>query len=193
MLDQIRSLSGRLGFREGSLEFLAYVVELEHGRVFDRLEGRWVRNPETFYILLSHYAKSDSIPEVGKLIKFRDLPGGYAYAEAFAKRAESPIAEAFGSEPCKLVEAAKPLNGIEARYGDSSVIIRALPKIPLTYVLWGSNEFPACCSILMDASATNYLPTEDIAVLGELTTKRLMLSLKNFHKNAIRRFRCSPE
>ena len=70
------------------------------------------------YIILCHYAKSDPIPTVGKLIKFRDLPGGYAYAETFTKRAEYPIAEIFGSEPNKLVEAARALNGIEAKCGN---------------------------------------------------------------------------
>ena len=174
--DEIRTLSGRLGFRKNSLEFLAYSMELELGRIFDKLKGEYVENPKILYMMLSHYAKSDPVQKVGKLIKFRDLPGGYAYEGAFTKRAVDPIAQIFGSEPNKLVEAARVLNGIEAKYGDSSVEVPALPKVPITYVLWKGNEFPASSSVLLDASASHYLPTEDIAVLGEITTMRLKSS-----------------
>lgn len=178
--NQIRTLKGRLGFKaEGSLDFLAYCLDLGSGRVFDKLKGKYVVNPETLYVLLSHYAKNDPIERVGKLIRFRDLPGGYAYEAAFTRRAVHPIAEIFVSKPEKLLEAAEPLNGIEVKYGDSSVEILALPKIPLTYVLWrGSEEFPASSTILFDESASNYLPTEDLAVLGEITTIRLKVSLE---------------
>jgi hypothetical protein len=171
--NEIRTLSGRLGFKKNSLEFLGYRMELEFGRIFDKLKGEYVENPTMLYIMLSHYAKSDPIQKVGKLIKFRDLPGGYAYEGAFTKRAVDPIAQIFGSEPNKLIEAARVLNGTEAKYGDSSVEIPALPTVPITYVLWKSNEFPASSTVLLDASASHYLPTEDIAVLGEVTTMRL--------------------
>jgi hypothetical protein len=175
--DEIRTLSGRLGFRKDSLEFLAYSMELEFGRIFDKLKGEYVENQRMLYIMLSHYAKSDPVQKVGKLIRFRDLPGGYAYEGAFTKRAVDPIARIFGSEPNKLVEAARVLDGIEAKYGDSSVEIPALPTVPMTYVLWKSNEFPASSTVLLDASASHYLPTEDIAVLGEITTMRLARAL----------------
>jgi len=177
--NQVRTLKGRLGFKtEDSLEFLAYSLELTSGRIFDKLEGKYVTKPETLYVLLSHYAKNGPIDRVGKLIKFGGLPGGYAYEAAFRIRAVHPIAEIFGFEPKKLVEAAEPLNGIEAKYGDSSVEIPALPKVPLIYILWKSSEFPASSTILFDVSASHYLPTEDIAVLGEITTTRLKSSLQ---------------
>jgi len=177
--NQIRTLKGRLGFKaEGPLEFLAYSLELTSGRIFDKLKCKYIMKPETLYVLLSHYAKNDPIDRVGKLIKFGDLPGGYAYEAAFSRRAVHPVAEMFGFEPKKLVEAAEPLNGIEVKYGDLSVEIPALPKVPLIYVLWKSNEFPASSNILLDVSASHYLPTEDIAALGEITTARLKSSLE---------------
>ena len=73
-----------------------------------------------------------------------------------------------------MTQAAKLLGGVERSFGDASFEVEALKGIPLTYILWGAEEFPAVANILYDESASNYLPTEDLAVLGELTTSRLI-------------------
>ena len=126
------------------------------------------------YILLAHYSKAEPIERTGRLVRFADLPGGYAYESAFIQRAVLPLAETFGGDPEMLARAAKFFEGIRLSYGDVSVEIPALPKVPLVYVLWrGDDEFQPSASILFDASASNYLPTEDLAVLTQLTTLRL--------------------
>jgi hypothetical protein len=175
---QIRTLSGRLGFRRNTLEFLGYMIKLESGKVYDEIRDSRVRNPETLFVLLAHYSQAKPTDIVHRLIKFRDLPGGYAYEAAFTKRAVSPIAEIFNDKPEVLVEAAKLLNGTKREYGDSSVEIPALPRVPLLYILWKNDEFPASATTLFDTSASYYLPTEDLAVLAELTTARLRHSLE---------------
>ena len=172
--NQICSLVGKLGFERHPLRFLGYVVELDSGEVYDEIRGVYVKNPETLYKLLTHYSKAEPVERTGRLVGFRDLPGGYAYEGAFVRRAVFPIAKMFGSDPERLVKAAMFLNGIGLSHGDASVEIPALPKVPLTYVLWlGDDELQPSASVLFDASASNYLPTEDLAVLAELTTLRL--------------------
>ncbi|MFX1250258.1 MAG: DUF3786 domain-containing protein [Promethearchaeota archaeon] len=177
----IRTLAGRLGFDSKQLEFLGYAVELESGRVYDKLKDVDVKNPRTLYVLytlLAHYSKSKLTQRVEKLIKYRELPGGIAYEGAFMQKAVSPITKIFGTKPEMLVEAAKLINGTQVEYGDFSTEIPALPKIPLSYILWeAADEFPSSATILFDASARHYLHTEDLAVLAELTTKRLEHSL----------------
>ena len=180
--DQIRTLSGRLGFQRRRLEFLGYVIESESGEAYDNIRRCRVTNPETLYVLLAHYLQAKPTDIVRKLIGFRDLPGGYAYEDAFRKRAVSPIAEIFNDKPELLVEAAKLLKGIKRDYGDSSVEIPALPKIPLVYILWKSDEFPVSANMLFDMSASRCLPTEDLAVLAELTTTRLRHSLERIDR-----------
>lgn len=171
--EQIRSLICKLGF-ESSVKFLGYVVELDSGKIYDKLKGGYVKNPETLYILLAHYSKANLTERTGTLVRFADLPGGYAYESAFIQRAISPLTKMFGNKPENLVEAGRILDGVRLAYGDASVEIPALPKIPLTYILWqGDNEIQPSANILYDASASNYLPTEDLAVLAELTTSRL--------------------
>jgi hypothetical protein len=167
-------LNGRLGFERDLLQFLGYTVELVSGRVYDRIKSAYVKKPDTLYVLLAHYSEAEAVERVGRLIKFEELPGGYAYNEAFLRRAVSPLAQVLGGNPENLLKAAEMLGGTLLHYGDASVEIPALPLIPVIYVMWkGSEEFDASLSIFFDASASHYLPTEDLAVLAELTTCRL--------------------
>ena len=63
--------------------------------------------------------------------------------------------------------------------GDASFILPAMPRIPLQYILWeGDDEFPPSVQLLFDSSVDRYLPLEDIVVLGQITTGRL-ISLSN--------------
>lgn len=160
-------------------DFLGYALNLETGTISDRLSNNAVgningRHIQILTVLLAHYSLASPIPLSGKLVKFKDIPGGYAYEGAFNQRAIQPIAEVFGENPEELLEAAKLLGGLRLNLGDFSFEVAALKAIPLTYILWAAGEFPASASILYDESASNYLPTEDLAVLGELTTCRLL-------------------
>lgn len=164
------------------LEVLGYVVNLDSGRIVDSLRGNGdVARVEfeVLHVLLKHYANSEPVERNGTLVKFADLPGGYAYEKAFLQRAVLPVAEAFGEKPERLVESAERLRGRVLTFGDCSVEIAALPRLPLTIIVWRRSEFPAQASVLYDQTANQYLPTEDLAVLGELTTARLTTSIKH--------------
>ncbi|KPV64895.1 MAG: hypothetical protein AOA65_0693 [Candidatus Bathyarchaeota archaeon BA1] len=59
-------------------------------------------------------------------------------------------------------------------YGDCSVKVYSLPLVPITIIVWGATpEFTARANILFDSSASNYLSTEQLAMLSELTSARL--------------------
>jgi hypothetical protein len=158
--------------------FLGYIVNLETGGIADSLDADPSLNGELAVKLiapmLTHYAMGNPAPLTGRLVKFKDLPGGYAYEGAFVNRAIKPIEKVFGGKPQELVEATKRLGGRQLNLGDSSAEIAALKGIPLTYILYGSEEFGASATILYDESAGSFLPTEDLAVLGELATLRLI-------------------
>jgi len=156
--------------------FLGFSLDLNTAEVGDLLsisDDVSEAGAEVLTILLSHYSQSKQVPATGKLIKFRDLPGGHAYEVAFIHRAIEPIGEAFGKEPAGLIKSAKVLGGKSLDLGDASVEIAALEGLPITYILWASGEFEASATVLFDESASSLLPTEDLAVLGELTTYRL--------------------
>jgi hypothetical protein len=161
-----------------SYDFLGFTLDMKKGTITDKLGSGSAnfseRHIQILSTLLSHYAQAKPKQPEGKLVKFKDLPGGYSYEQAFIQRAIQPIADYFGKNPKKLIQAAKTLGGKDLDFADSSFEIDALKGIPLRYILWGTEEFEAFANILYDLSASNYLPTEDLAVLGELTTGRLI-------------------
>ncbi len=157
--------------------FLGYRLDLETGEFHDLLEKGAVHADGELKIiaaLLAHYSLAEETPRTGKLVKFKDLPGGYAFERAFMQRAVDPVSQAFGNDLAGLVEAAEVLGGKGLSFGDVSVEIPALEGIQIVFILVTAQEFPATANLLFDESASCFLDTESLAVLGELTTRRLL-------------------
>ena len=131
-------------------------------------------------VLILHYlASAKGTPIANKLITFRELLGGTTYFPTFHKRTIEPILNYFGKEPRLLVAAAEKLGGHKADYGDVAVTINAFSRVPITIVLWqGDDEFAPSGSVLFDTSVSDYLYTEDITVLCEIITWRLVNFLR---------------
>ncbi|MFX0115119.1 MAG: DUF3786 domain-containing protein [Candidatus Hodarchaeota archaeon] len=173
----IRSLQGRLGFPNANeLSFLGFRLQLVDGRIFDTLKGDcFLGNPRGIYFLLTGYADSQEIAETSELTSFAQLRGGRAFQRAFIERAVQPIAKNFGSDCSALKAAGKFLKGQELSYGDCSICIHSFPLVPVTIILWTkTSEFPAKANILFNSSASNYLSTEELAGLGQLTSSRVI-------------------
>jgi hypothetical protein len=109
------------------------------------------------------------------LISFAEVPGGREYLPAFRRRSVDIVLSAFGDRPEALLGAASRLGGTRANYGDVSATVNALPRVPITFVLWrGDGEVDGSANILFDATVTECLPTEDIAVLAGIVSVRLL-------------------
>jgi hypothetical protein len=128
------------------------------------------------HILLLHYLLgADGNPVEGEWIAFRNLPGGLGYDAAFRRRASLRIARAFGTNRQAFETAAQALGGEQLAFGDASFLFRALPRVWLAVVLnLADDEFPADANVLFNATASHYLPTEDLAVLGGMLARRLI-------------------
>lgn len=180
-LQKIRVLTKSKG---NFYNFLGFALNIKTGALIDKLGSsdykifnEW--HTQILTVLLDHYSKATPVPLKNKLVKYKDIPGGYAYEGAFEKRAIQPIAEFFKDKPDEMIKAAELIGGLKGDIGDASFTVEALKGIQLTYILWGAEEFPASANILYDESASNFLPTEDLAVLGELTTTRLINAKQN--------------
>ncbi len=127
-------------------------------------------------ILLLHYLiRADGSPLTGKWVAYKDIPGGLLYAGVFARRVTEPLQRKFGKAAGSFKEVGLRSGGEMVNIGDASFILNAFPRIPLQYVLWeGDEEFPPSVQLLFDASVDHYLSLEDIVVLGQVTTGRLI-------------------
>ena len=130
-------------------------------------------------LILHYFTMARGTPATGKLITYKELPEGFSYLPTFAKRTIKPLLDYFGNEPGRLVDAAEALGGRKADYGDVAVTIDAFSRVPITLVLWqGDAELAPEGNILFDANISDYLPTEDITVLCEIITWRLVKYLR---------------
>lgn len=141
---------------------------------FDPLEdGTELRLPDQ--ILILHYLNTASgVPLSNEMIAFGQIPDGTFYVPAFRKRSMDGLVSVFGKKPDALLEAAKRIGGRPADYGDVAVMFRVLPRVPVTFVLWrGDEEFPPSGNVLFDSTISQYLPTEDVAVLTGMVVSHL--------------------
>ncbi len=135
-------------------------------------------------LLLHYFIRSKGTPLSNRVISYKELPEGADYFPTFVKRAIRPLLKHFGDEPEQLVKAAEELGGHQADYGDAAVTINAFRRVPITIALWrGDDEFAPEGSILFDSTVSDYLSPEDINVLCETISWRLVRILKGA-KNA---------
>lgn len=173
---KIQSLRDRLGFPNSpNLRFLKSNLSLETGQIYDEIRNKpFSEIQQAAYCILSGYAEAKTTEETHKLVSFSQLPGGQNYNNAFNRRAVQPIEKTFGSSPEQLLKAAALFDGEKMTLGDYSTKIYALPLVPIVVLLYAANsEFSASANMLFDSSISNYLSTEQVAMLGELTSARL--------------------
>lgn len=140
-------------------------------------------------LLLLHYlSTADGAAMASKWIAFRNLPGGLGYDAAFQGRANLRLARAFGTDRPAFEAAARSLGGERLAFGDAAFAFRALPRLWMAVVLYlADDEFPASANVLFDGSASHYLPTEDLAVLGGLLAGLLSKAGRAHHDGTERR------
>ncbi len=131
-------------------------------------------------ILLLHYFRgawsSSGAAITGKWISFQEVPDGKFYLDAFHRRAKNPMVQAFGHRPELLLKLAGEAFGAEpSDQGDVSVLVQALPLVPLVLLIWkGDEEFPPEGNILFDRNIMKVLSAEDIAWLSGMVVYPLM-------------------
>ncbi len=160
----------------------SYLIALPHIEI--SLVGIAEKVPMRDKVLILHYFNSaKGTPPTNKLINFRELPEGSVYSPTFSKRTIKPLLDYFGKDNHRLVDAAEKLGGRKADYGDTAVTISAFRHVPITIILWqGDDEFAPEGSVLFDASISDYLATEDITVLCEIITWKLVGYLREAQK-----------
>jgi hypothetical protein len=126
-------------------------------------------------LILHYFTQAKGTPSTGKQITYRDLPGGLVYYPTFIKRTIKPLSDFFGKEPALFLGMGKILGARQGEIGDASLIIDAFARVPICVILWhGDNQLMAEVNLLFDANIINYLTSEDVTIVCETITWRLI-------------------
>ena len=146
-----------------------YLVNHHSGQVRPFSEGAAAVSIHQQILFLHYLINAKGTPLKNEWITFKELPGGQIYVGPYQNRTIRPLLQYFGAQPEKLPATARDFGGQPAAFGDHAVTFYPFPRVPLTFVLWaGDEEFPPSGNILYDASAADYLATEDYALLPGL-------------------------
>ena len=109
-------------------------------------------------------------------IVYRQLPGALSAGGVFQRTVINPLAQAFGEDVEGFKQACTSLGG---RYlpksGDAAFTFLMLPRLPMAVVLYlGEEGMPPSVNVLFDATASAYLPSEDLILIGEYLSAALL-------------------
>ncbi|MDR2422665.1 MAG: DUF3786 domain-containing protein [Deltaproteobacteria bacterium] len=128
-------------------------------------------------VLVLHYLQgAKGLEPDGELVSYRQIPGGEFYVQAFHRRAEIPLTQAFGHKPGLFSQLAPKLGGeARAEHGDEAAVFRVLPHLEILLLIrHGDEEFEPDGQVLFDKTIVHYLNIEDVAWLGSALVYRLM-------------------
>lgn len=118
-------------------------------------------------MVLYYLKTADGAPLADRWIGFRELPDGAFYSLAYQGYSGDRLARAFGDKPEGFHAAARALGGERLTAPEHAFGFGPLPRLRLAAVLWpGDEEFAARGAILFDASASHYMTTDGLALLG---------------------------
>jgi hypothetical protein len=125
--------------------------------------------------LLYYLANGDGTTPANRWVSFHDLPNGMFYSQAFQGYSGNRLAGYFVNNVEAFEQAAQALGGQRVDLGDCTYAFWPLPRVGLAAQYWrGDDEFAARASILFDASASHYLPTDGLAILGSQLASKLI-------------------
>lgn len=137
--------------------------------------GKKVVSLVTRILVLHYLIQADGTPLSGRWVPYKEVPGGMLYAPVFSRRVTEPLVKVFGNSAKAFKEAGLRIGASPCEIGDASFTLQAFPFVPLQYVLWeGDEEFPPTLQLLFDRCVDHYLSLEDMVVLGQMATGRLL-------------------
>jgi len=125
--------------------------------------------------ILAYLLGAKDIPLAEKLVKAESLPGGQFFFRGPHILPTGKLAKVFGDDPEGLIRASQRFDAEKFEFGDASIRLLALPRIPLTLVIWRKDEeFDARASILFDQTAAVQMPLDALWATVNLTVKKLL-------------------
>jgi hypothetical protein len=140
-----------------------YIVDLIEKKIYSDNENSH-QNKVTFIeelCILAYLINAKDISLASKLVRSENLPGGQFFFRGIHKLPTDKLEKTFGPNLKALLEASEQFNAQKCEYGDASISLYILPRLPLTIVIWrGDEEFDARASILFDQTAAYQMPLD---------------------------------
>jgi len=140
-----------------------YTVNLSDRQIFS-VQPDSAQVPANFLeqlCLLAYLIHAQDLPLAGKLVGPEGLSGGQFFFRGLHSLPTEKLEKASGNCPEGLYKVMHRFNAERREFGDASIELSVLPRIPLTIVVWGGDdEFDARASILFDQTAAAHLPLD---------------------------------
>jgi len=125
--------------------------------------------------LLAYLINARDLPLADKLCSAEALPGGQFFFRGPHGLPTQKLQSTFRDRPELLHRASEQFDAARCEFGDASIRLNILPRVPLTIVIWGRcEEFDARASILFDKSAADQLPLDALLAAVNLTVEALV-------------------
>ena len=120
--------------------------------------------------LLAYLVNAKDLPLADRPVSVEKLdPGGFFFRGSHRLPVER-LTTVFGRDLPLFQKVGRTLNAATRAFGDASIELLVLPRIPLTLVLWAADEeSPARGSIFFDQSAPMHLPLDVLFAIAALT------------------------
>jgi len=129
--------------------------------------------------ILTYLINARDLPLANKLVKGESLPGGQFFFQGVHCLPTQKLEVAFGDCPRTLYQLLVQFNAKRREFGDASIELDVLPRVPLTIVIWRRDEeFAARASILFDQTADAQLPLDALLAAVNLTVDALVKAAK---------------
>jgi len=193
--EQLENLDGAETAKRAKCEYLSdkqhyiikllnaeYTVHLIDKKIYSNNEDSPAK-PAAFLeelCILAYLINAKEIPPANKLVRAESLPGGQFFFRGIHKLPSEKLEKAFGTNLQALLESSEQFNAQKCEYGDVSISLFILPRLPLTIVIWrGDEEFEARASILFDQTAGAQMPLDALLAAVNLTVDGLIKAIVN--------------
>ncbi|MCP4612259.1 MAG: DUF3786 domain-containing protein [Planctomycetes bacterium] len=157
-----------------------YMVNLSDRNIFSRKSDSQQEEAKFLEQLcvLAYLINSKDLPLAQKLVAGNTLPGGQFFFRGQHGLPTQKLEEAFGNKPGILHQVSANLGSERCEFGDASICLYMLPRLPLTIVIWGRDEeFEARASILFDQTAASQLPLDALLAAVNITVEALLTNI----------------
>ncbi len=125
--------------------------------------------------ILAYLINARDLPLADKLVGAETLPGGQFFFRGLHSLPTEKLKNVFGNCPEVLHRVSAQFDAEQCEFGDASIRLYVLPRLPLTIVIWRHcEEFDARASILFDQTAASQLPLDALLAAVNLTVGALV-------------------